>query len=312
MQSSPRSSRPSSRSVRPLGFFPLSLVVALSPAVHAESPFASNVVSYTAGIGAAAGYTNPSVALGSPERFTGEGFLPQAVTAFQPAFVNNEVVSIGMGGSLILSFDHDVLDDPRNPFGIDLLVFGNSFCSDVAAPNGVVGTMFAEGGTIALSLDGIEWAPVLGIAADGPFPTIGYTDVGPYATAPGRALTDFTRPVDPSLLPDGLVGRSWEEMLDAYQGSGGGAGVDIGSVGLSAVRYVRITGPVSFGISPEIDAVADVAPSATISDLDLDGSVGASDLAILLGAWGTDGPGDLDGNGVVEAGDLAILLGSWS
>ncbi|MFO0829245.1 MAG: hypothetical protein U0572_13995 [Phycisphaerales bacterium] len=48
------------------------------------------------------------------------------------------------------------------------------------------------------------------------------------------------------------------------------------------------------------------------ADLDGDGNVGASDLAILLGAWGTSGPGDLDFNGTVDAADVAVLLGAWS
>lgn len=49
------------------------------------------------------------------------------------------------------------------------------------------------------------------------------------------------------------------------------------------------------------------------ADFDLDGSVGASDLAILLGAWGTNDPVlDLDGDGSIGAADLAILLGAWS
>lgn len=48
-------------------------------------------------------------------------------------------------------------------------------------------------------------------------------------------------------------------------------------------------------------------------DLNGDGSVGAADLAILLGAWGTDNAAaDLDGDGTVGAADLAILLGAWS
>jgi len=48
------------------------------------------------------------------------------------------------------------------------------------------------------------------------------------------------------------------------------------------------------------------------SDFDGDGVVGSSDLAILLGAWGTrGGVHDLDDSGVVGSGDLATLLGSW-
>jgi hypothetical protein len=51
-----------------------------------------------------------------------------------------------------------------------------------------------------------------------------------------------------------------------------------------------------------------------VGDLDGNGSVGASDLAILLATWGAcDGCGaDLNGDGVVGAPDLAILLAAWS
>ncbi|MBL9120960.1 MAG: hypothetical protein JNL80_13695 [Phycisphaerae bacterium] len=49
-----------------------------------------------------------------------------------------------------------------------------------------------------------------------------------------------------------------------------------------------------------------------VGDLNGDGSVNASDLAILLGAWGAGGgPADLDGSGSVNAADLAVLLGAW-
>lgn len=53
-------------------------------------------------------------------------------------------------------------------------------------------------------------------------------------------------------------------------------------------------------------------PSAVLGDLDGDGAVGQTDLAILLGAWGTGGAGDLNGDGTVGSADLAILLGAWS
>jgi hypothetical protein len=47
-------------------------------------------------------------------------------------------------------------------------------------------------------------------------------------------------------------------------------------------------------------------------DLDGDGLVGAADLAIALGAWGSAGaPADLDLDGTVGAADLAIMLGNW-
>jgi YVTN family beta-propeller protein len=47
-------------------------------------------------------------------------------------------------------------------------------------------------------------------------------------------------------------------------------------------------------------------------DLDGDGTVGAPDLALLLGAWGSAGEADLDGDGAVGAPDIALLLGAWT
>jgi hypothetical protein len=51
---------------------------------------------------------------------------------------------------------------------------------------------------------------------------------------------------------------------------------------------------------------------AVLGDLNGDGVVNGSDLAILLGAWGGTGMGDLNNDGVVDAADLAILLGAWT
>ena len=87
------------------------------------NPFADTVVSYDAGSGGADGYTDPTAALGEPTRFTGEGVWPSVVSQFNPPFMPSELVSIGIGGELVLSFDEPVVDDPANPFGIDLIVF---------------------------------------------------------------------------------------------------------------------------------------------------------------------------------------------
>jgi predicted dienelactone hydrolase len=54
-------------------------------------------------------------------------------------------------------------------------------------------------------------------------------------------------------------------------------------------------------------------PQTNPADLDGDGGVGGSDLALLLSAWGSCAKcaADLDGDGFVAASDLAILLGAW-
>ena len=47
-------------------------------------------------------------------------------------------------------------------------------------------------------------------------------------------------------------------------------------------------------------------------DLNLDGTISAADLAIMLGSWdNAGGPADLDGNGTVGASDLTVLLSGW-
>lgn len=48
-----------------------------------------------------------------------------------------------------------------------------------------------------------------------------------------------------------------------------------------------------------------------LGDLNGDDVVDASDLTILLGAWGGSGIADLDADGSVGSPDLAILLGAW-
>lgn len=243
-------------------FVHLGILCALTtlPAVaHAQtSPWANTIISYTPGTNATPGYTNPNVTLGEPTRFTGEaGGFPGAVTPFNAAWENDEVLSIGEGGELIVMFDHPVQNNPNNPFGIDLLIFGNAWYIDTSWPSGVAGNIVAEGGQISISADGQAWIDVVGTQADSAFPTLGYADLtNPYATTRGNTLTDFTLPVDP--LFD-ATGMSFAQISAAYNGSGGGTGIDIGAFGLSAISYVRITNPLGSGMTPEIDAFADVA-----------------------------------------------------
>ncbi len=60
-------------------------------------------------------------------------------------------------------------------------------------------------------------------------------------------------------------------------------------------------------------------PYACPADVDFSGSVDATDLAIMIGSWGSCGTGsqcgclsDLDYSGDVGSSDIAILLGAWA
>ena len=66
----------------------------------------------------------------------------------------------------------------------------------------------------------------------------------------------------------------------------------------------------AFGFFDDLSlaAVAPVVPCS--GDLNADGARDASDLAVMLGAWGTAG-GDVNGDGTTNGSDLAVLLGGW-
>ena len=288
------------------------LTVSISAFASADD-FASSVVNYIPGTNPAAGFTNPARALGPPERFTGEGIAPGAVTPFQPAFLSTELVSIGAGGSLTLAFDPPLTDDQRNPFGIDFIVFGNSFFVDLSPPAGVVGGIVSDGGIVEASPDGSTWFTFVGAVADGSLPTLGYTDVGPYATTPGLQLTDPTLPADPALTPAVLAGLTCEELVERYEGSAGGAGFDLAAVGLSHAVAIRIRNPAGPSPNVEVDAVARVRPLPPSADINGDGTVDGLDLAHVLGAFGTpDTDADIDGSGTVDGNDLTAILAAWS
>jgi hypothetical protein len=280
-------------------------------AAHAEG-FAVAVISYEPGSSPAPGYTNPAAALGEPSRFTPSPWDGGAVTPFQPAWLPSQLVSIGAGGSLVLELDAPATDDPRNPFGIDLIVFGNSFFSDLGAGAGVCGPIAADGGLIEVSPDGLTWCTVPNVAADGLFPTRGYLDASPFDAVPGTVESDARMPVDPAHRAHAMHALAWLEMSAAYGTSAGGAGVDLATTGCATARYVRIRVPPPPHPHVEIDAVSRTRPRAHASDFNGDGAVDGADLTLLLVQYGGPGSADLNGDGTVDGADLSQLLAEWT
>ncbi|MBX3388310.1 MAG: hypothetical protein KF691_02515 [Phycisphaeraceae bacterium] len=225
------------------------------------SPYASSWTSYSAGSGASASYLDPSAAVGSPTRFTGVQFgFPSVVSPFSPPFDPGDIVSIGRGGHLTLTFDHDVYNRTTNAFGIDFIIFGNWFYTDNG--NGVATGKFGNtGGIVEVSKDGSDWRTVNVLATSG-YATLGYSDlVSPYDTSPGSVPTDFTKPVDPTF---NAIGKSFAEIVAGYNGSGGGTGVDFASTGLDFIRFVRISNPEGNGGNINIDGIAEVPEPAAL------------------------------------------------
>ncbi len=172
---------------------------AAAPAIAQPSDFATRVVAYEPAPGQLVDnllFNDPTRALGPP---IGGGTL---------APDNTKLVSLGgFGGSITLGFDRPIHDDPRNPLGMDLIVFGNAFY-----PSGNPNRRFAEGATVEVSRD--ENGNGL---ADDPWYLIRGTHLGEPGTPPAAYLAfqtwddDFDSPLYPPLspawLPPGASGQ---------------------------------------------------------------------------------------------------------
>ena len=267
--------------------------------VAAESPYAWRVTA--ADVVPGGDYGDPANALGAPSRTVpGWGNIPPTtVNPASPAWGPGRLVTLesktnGTGcGSITVEFDHPVADDPRNPFGLDFIVFGNAMhtiggnawfdgVSDPATVRFGTGDVVAEPGLVEVSADGATWFTYVdGPWADGFAPTMSHR-FDP--ENPDRALfgdaavtnewwgapSDTTRPVDPSVTASDFQGRTLADYARLYDGSAGGTGFDISAfelprdaLGRKFVRFVRITSldPERNGDFTEVDAVSDVAPA---------------------------------------------------
>jgi hypothetical protein len=275
--------------------------------VFNASDFATEIVEYVQGTGVGTDflsgerYDNPANALGRPTvDTTGDAYsMPEAervpAVPVYGAWRARELVTVGQGGRLVVKFDHPVTNDANNPYGLDLIVFGNSPMApaspnaawDNRDPNGLVvgGTVYPEGGAVSVSRDGVTWhtfaggpfadafAPTLGRVFDPENPDI---EVGTFNQWWG-APTDPTRPLDPGITASSLEGKTIAEVAQLYAGSAGGSGFDIGLLGLDWIQYVRVENAAGSGMTPDVDAFADVAAAVPEPSF-----IGYSSLSLLL------------------------------
>ncbi len=106
-----------------------------------------------------------------------------------------------------------------------------------------------------------------------------------------------------------LTPNSWNSALS----SGGNFIGDYLGMAVAGERVYPIYLDTSNG---DADTYTNVIVFSRLGDIDGDGTVGTSDLLILLASWGpcddcADCPADIDGNCTVGATDLLILLVNW-
>jgi PEP-CTERM motif len=220
---------------------------------HAQ--YADSVVAYMPGTGFASNFTNSNATLGAPAS-------GGSVSPFAPPFSNNQIVSIGAGGSLTLHLNTPVANSPGNAFGIDFLIFGNSFfaITSGSGANAITsGAIFTSSVStrVEVSADGSSWFtldPSLAPTVSTLFPTDGIGN-------PQLA-------VNPSLGSGDFNGKNLAGIRNLYNGSAGGTGFDLAwaqdgsgnSVNLESANFLRID--VLSGRT-QIDAISVVPEPAT-------------------------------------------------
>jgi hypothetical protein len=224
------------------------------------------VVSYDPGIGFVVRFTDPSAAVGEPSRVNPFG---DATDPFDPPYGTNQIVSIGVGGSLVVEFKTPILNHPNNVYGLDFTIFGNTgfvITNDfdfatfqwIGTP-ATDGSLFAQndGATrVSVSRDGVNYFtlnPAFAGTVDNLFPSDG--------------AGDFHIPVALSVTQEDFAGLTLDGIRAVYNGSAGGTSFDISSaqdaagntVFLPEINFVRVD--VVSGKS-EIDGFAAVARRA--------------------------------------------------
>ncbi len=305
------------------------IMSAIAPiAFSASDPWADVVVSHSAEMSGSGIYNHATSVLGTPSSIVFDPVfgVQRPVTLISPAYyltaVNRAptVLTVPSGQFVKVRFDEPVEDHPRNPFGIDLIVFGNAFFLgfEFANPNSdfesyfLTGAVFDEPITVAVSQSGEgdplshpgEWYVFEpGPIADGMFPThaIRWDRVNREL----REQSAFDVPVDPQLAMEDFGGLSAADAGDRYLCSGGGTGFDLVGTGFAWIQYVYMTGE-----GGEVDALADVFP--VLGDFDRDGDVDLRDMAELQSCFGVvylDAascacrPGDVNGDATVGPAD---------
>ena len=259
--------------------FSILIVLAICSSAAWASPYATTLVDSGGAFGGSP-YDDPESVLGAPATdfydpwgsWSG-GTNDRRVKLVEPAYNtdadgNKLITTLRDYSYIVVAFDHQVYDDPNNPWGIDFLVFGNAFYTGSGFVNDgtdmntymLVGGGWFEDVLISVSQDGETWYTYEnGPYGDNAFPTQAYQWDAENAQWTDE-LMDFTRPVNPAyydMLMNG--GLSAAEAIALYNGSGGGTGFDLAESGFEWIQYIKVEGITGFA-EGEIDAFADVAP----------------------------------------------------
>lgn len=316
------------------------------------SDFAVEVVSYK-GSFEASPYDDPNSVLGKPTTWIFDDWsgLTYACSLVYSAWWtdpngNKLITTIPDGSEIVVKFDHKVADDPGNPYGIDFIVFGNTFFvgGNWVEPDEDMEqcsiSYFAGAEPVMVSVaqhpNGPWYTFVDGPYGDTAFPTNAFA-WDRFANDWGQEL-DWLRPVDPNLSLSYFEGRSVADAIDTlYEGSAGGTGFDLKGLdpndymelsvdpntGRKWIQYIKVEYLVGSYYPGDIDGFSDVAGGGDykhhVGDLNVDYNVNYKDLRLFCQYWLTNisGPSDaaviadVNEDGIVNFRDFALVAINW-
>jgi hypothetical protein len=163
---------------------------------------------------------------------------------------------------LTVKFDDYVLNNPLDvEYGVDLIVFGNSFFGLDSWPDGFINELYGEPAKIEVSQNGLDFYEIPDVFAD---------DIYPYTSLVGSFLEASPPDIE-------FIGRYATDVEADFAGGCGGAQVDLSTAlgvtePLEWIQYVRVTDIAGDSGIADIVAFSDVVPEPATVILFLTGA----------------------------------------
>jgi hypothetical protein len=238
--------------------------------------FAMQVVS-SSNLAASSPYNDPTAVLNAPTRQffdPYDGDVTDRVSILDPPYnVTPEggavVTEITSGGQITVQLGRKVYDDPDNPYGVDLIVYGSSFFTGVSGTVGNISdstdlnvatltssAIYGHATVVSVSQDGTNWYAFP--ATPDLFPDNAYRWDDANDAWTDEAMNP-TKPLNPYLYTNAYAGQTVAGALDQFAGAAGGTGYSLKASGLPWIQYVQIQP--GAGAYSLIDAIAAVNPA---------------------------------------------------
>jgi hypothetical protein len=260
--------------------------------------FAIQVVSSN-GVDSTAPYNDPMAVLDAPAlQFFDpmDGDVTDRVSIIDPAYNvtpsgSNILLKIDNGGQVTVQMGRKIYADPHHPYGVDLIIYGNSCFDGLSTGTGTVSdntdlstatltssSILGHPADVSVSQDGVTWFTFTNVQMVFPDQAYRWDDTNASWT---DEQMNPTKPLNPYLYTNNFAGQTVAEALDQFSGASGGTGYSLHKLGLPWIQYVRIQpAPGTYSV---IDAIAAADPVTTGDALTIaSGNIAAGDTDLFF------------------------------